>query len=209
MIRLCKCFFNNAKNPKGILGRYILKFMNGYAHKDLAEWALRFIGIIDGESILDIGCGGGGNLSRFLRRFPNSTVNGVDYSTTAVELSKKNNVKEIERGRCKILLGDVQRLPFDSNLFDIVTAFETIYYWNDIEKSFQEVFRILKPNGKFTIVNGADAEGGWTWDSYIDGMRTYTPSELEKILIQSGFNNVQILRKEDYHFVCIIAYKLV
>ena len=121
MIRLCKCFFNNAKNPKGILGRYILKFMNGYAHKDLAEWALRFIGIIDGESILDIGCGGGGNLSRFLRRFPNSTVNGVDYSTTAVELSKKNNVKEIERGRCKILLGDVQRLPFDSNLFDIVT----------------------------------------------------------------------------------------
>lgn len=207
MNKLCKRFFNNAKNPSGILGKYILKFMNGYGHKDLAEWAIEFIGIIDGESILDIGCGGGGNIFRLLQRFPNSVVNGIDYSQTAVKLSKKNNAKAIAEERCKISLGEVQCLPFDSESFNIITAFETVYYWKDIEKSFREVFRTLKPNGKFSIVNGADAEGGWTWDSYIDGMHTYTPAELEQILTQTGFEDIQIFRRQDCHFVCIIACK--
>lgn len=207
MSTLCKRFFNNAKNPSGILGKYILTFMNGYGHKDLAEWAIELIGIIDGESILDIGCGGGGNISRFLQRFPNSLVNGIDYSQIAVKLSKKNNAKAIAEERCKISLGEAQCLPFDSESFDVITAFETVYYWKNIEQSFREVLRVLKPKGKFSIINGADAEGGWTWDAYIDGMRTYKPFELEQILKQSGFDNIQILRKRDCHFVCIIAYK--
>ena len=37
--------------------------------------------------------------------------------------------------------------------FDVVTAFETIYFWPDIEHCFNEVKKVLKPGGQFVIVN--------------------------------------------------------
>ena len=57
------------------------------------------------------------------------------------------------------------------------------------------------------IVNGADAEGGWVWDNYIEKMHTYTALELEMHLRASGFKNVSTIRKKENHFLCVIAYK--
>lgn len=189
------------------MGKLILEFMNGFGHKDLANWAFDFFEIKDGDSILDIGCGGGGNISRMLRLFPNSIIYGVDYSLTSVATSKKKNFIGIENNRCQIILGNVNNLPFDACSFSSATAFETIYYWPSIERSLKEVHRILKQDGIFIIVNGADAEGGWTWDNYIEGMHTYTPIELEKHLINAGFQEVKVYRKREYNFLCVIAYK--
>lgn len=47
----------------------------------------------------------------------------------------------------------VAALPFKDNAYDMATAFETVYFWPDIEKSFAEVRRILKPGATFLIVN--------------------------------------------------------
>lgn len=204
---LSKYFFNNARNPKGLLGMWILEFMNGFSHKELAEWALAFMEIKDGDSVLDIGCGGGGNISRLLKKYPSSVVKGIDCSPISVALSKRHNAKEIDNNRCQISEGNVRSLPYKSSSFNIVTAFETVYYWPEIEKSFKEVLRVLKEDGLFFIINGADAEGGWVWDRYIEDMHTYTPLELETHLISSGFENVEIIRKKDYHFLCVIAFK--
>lgn len=181
--------------------------MNSYGHEWLAEWVFDFIEICNGDSLLDIGCGGGGNISRLLQKYPHSSVYGVDYSPTSVALSKKINVKEIKNNRCRVILGDAQNIPFESNSLNVVTAFETIYYWQDIEKCFREVFRILQQNGKFVIVNGADAEGGWKWDKYIDGMHTYLPFELEILLRKTGFKRIKIFRKKEWHFLCVVACK--
>lgn len=42
----------------------------------------------------------------------------------------------------------------------VATAFETIYFWPDIEKSYAEVKRVLAPGGKFLIVNEDDGLSG-------------------------------------------------
>lgn len=204
---LSNFLLNNARNPKGLLGMSILEFMNGFSHKNLAEWAFPFMEIKDGDCILDIGCGGGGNVSRLLKKYPVSVVKGVDYSPISVALSKWHNAKEIADNRCQILEGNVRSLPCESSSFNIVTAFETVYYWPEIEKSFKEVLRVLKEDGLFYIINGADAEGGWVWDQYIEKMHTYTSLELETHLISSGFEDVEIIRNKDYHFLCVIAHK--
>ncbi len=207
MSKLSKKFFNNARKPKGLLGKWIMKFMNGHAHQELAEWASKYFEINDGSHILDIGCGGGANVARFLKSYPHSIVKGIDYSPVSVALSTEVNQDEISKGRCQIIESNVIDLPYESSSFDVVSAFETVYYWPDLEASFSQVFRVLKPNGKFIIANGADAEGGWVWDEYIDEMHTYTPSELELYLLASGFKEIKIIRKKQLHFLCIIAKK--
>jgi len=204
---LMKSFLNNARNPRGLIGKWVIEFMNGYGHQSLAEWALLFLNIQDGDSILDVGCGGGGNISRLLKKFPHSVVNGIDYSHVSVSVSKKKNSDEIASGRCKVSYGNVINLPYDDCSFDMVTAFETVYYWPQIEVCFKQVYRVLKEKGTFAIINGADAEGGMVWDSYIDDMHTYSASELEKHLISSGFSSVEIIRNRAIHRLCVIAYK--
>lgn len=193
--------------PQGLLGNLIIRFMNGYAHKELAEWAFTIFEIKDGSALLDVGCGGGGNISRLLKKYPNSVVNGIDYSPVSVAISRKVNKNEIENNRCQIIQGNIICLPYEAETFEVVTAFETIYYWPQIEYSFKQVLRVLKQNGTFIIVNGADAEGGWVWDKFIDGMHTYTPLELEIYLNKAGFVDIKCIRHHNKHYICVIAYK--
>ena len=47
--------------------------------------------------------------------------------------------------------GDVSALPFEDEKFDLATAFETVYFWPDLGGSFREVFRVLKPGGRFHL----------------------------------------------------------
>lgn len=43
-------------------------------------------------------------------------------------------------------------LPFEEASFDLVSAFETVYFWPDLNRGFREVFRVLAPGGRFLVV---------------------------------------------------------
>ena len=95
-----------------------------------------------------------------MQRSLKGKVTGVDYSPVSVEKSRKVNANAIANGRCTVLEASVSSLPFNDNTFNMATAFETVYFWPDIEKSFSEVKRILAPGGKFLIVNEDDGLSG-------------------------------------------------
>ena len=48
-------------------------------------------------------------------------------------------------------------LPYETGKFDLVTAFETVYFWPDLKQSFSEVFRVLKPGGMFMFFQKPEA----------------------------------------------------
>ena len=89
----------------------------------------------------------------------------------------------------------------------MATAFETVYFWPDIEKSFAEVKRVLAPGGKFLIVNEDDGLSGNNekWEKMIEGMHTYTPDELNKHLTATGFRDIIIKRDETKHWLAVTA----
>jgi len=70
------------------------------------------------------------------------------------------NAQAIRESRCKVVEGSVAELPFGKDTFDMVTAFETIYFWPDIEHCFNEVKRVLKDGGVFAIGNEDDGLSG-------------------------------------------------
>ena len=167
--------FSNTRKPEGFFGKMMVNGMNGGDHAQMANWALSSVQIKENGQILDIGCGGGANIARLLQRVPKGMVQGIDYSSVSVAKSSKVNAKAIAEGRCKVQEASVVKLPFGENAFGLVTAFETIYFWPDIEHCFGEVKRVLKPGGQFVIVNESDGSGPMDakWESLIEGMHTY------------------------------------
>ena len=185
----------------------MLAMMN-VGHRALADWGLQFAEIAKNARVLDCGCGGGANIRTMLKKCPNGEVKGVDYSPVSVEKAKKVNEDAILNGRCVILQGNVADLIFAANQFDLVTAFEIIYFWPDLLQSFREVHRVLKPDGMFLICNecGGDNEKDEKWTEKIDGMTIYKDVQLKNILEQTGFRNIQI-HKSEKGWLCITAQK--
>lgn len=87
----------NARRPEGKLGDELINHMNEN-HEKLAVWSLSHLDISQNDSILDIGCGGGINVSRFLK-ITNGRVVGLDYSELSVERSSRLNESAIDEGR--------------------------------------------------------------------------------------------------------------
>ena len=144
-----------------------------------------------------------------LQRTLRGTVTGIDFSPVSVSKSLKVNTKAVEEGRCKVLEGNVANLPFDEGTFDLVTAFETIYFWPDIEHCFNEVKKVLKSGGQFVIVNESDGHGEMDakWESMIEGMHTYTPEEIKLHLTNAGFHDLNIPVNEEKRWLCATVRK--
>lgn len=182
-----KSFFNNFRKPKdNIAGRFMLKSMNK-GHEKLAKWGRSYLKITKEDIILDLGCGGGRNIEFFLTKA--SKVYGIDHSETSVKIASKINEKAIDSGRCQVLLGDVKKLPFESESIDIVTAFETIYFWDDIEKCLKEIYRVLKKRGQLLICNEVSFEERKDVKKLLNiiDFKVYTPEDLTKMLTPVGF----------------------
>ena len=201
--------FSNTRKPEGLFGRMMVNGMNGGGHARLAEWGLAHLTFPDDADVLDLGCGGGANVARMLKRCPKGTVTGIDYSPVSVKKSSDVNAAAIAAGRCRVLEGSAAALPFEDAAFDIVTAFETIYFWPDIEGCFRGVRRTLKEGGRFAVVNEDDGLTGKNakWEKLIDGMHTYTPDELRVLLAHAGFTDVAIYDDERHHWLAAVAAK--
>jgi len=98
---------------------------------------------IKGKKLLDIGClGPHGNRFKFLNEaFPDKEIFGIDNNK---ELINTLNLKNI-------IFSDIHKLPFEDKFFDTVYMGEIIEHtWNP-GQVIDEVFRVLKDDGRFIL----------------------------------------------------------
>ena len=206
----------NARKPEGELGSKLIEKMN-VNHEGLARWSLSHLHICESDVILDIGCGGGVNVDRFLKITENK-VYGLDYSKLACEKSILLNEDAISDGRCEIIQGSVSDLPFDDESFDIVTGFETVYFWPDFVNDLREIHRVLKESGRIFIANEAlPKENDARQKELIEllDMNIYSQGQLEESLHEAGFSDVTSYVKESKDsftgeyadWICVIGQK--
>ena len=200
-------FFENTRKPEGFGGELMVSMMN-LGHRNLSRWGLSFLKLPPDGRVLDCGCGGGANLKKLLKKCPQGIVKGIDYSAVSVEKARTLNEVAVREGRCVVWQGSVERIIFASDWFDAVTAFETVYFWPRLPQCFREVHRVLKPGGTFLICNecGGDNPKDEKWTRAISGMTIYTGTQLQAMLEQAGFREVEI-HAHPRGWLCLTARK--
>lgn len=194
----------HTRKPEGFLGRLMLRGMN-QGHAALSAWGLAHLGQLAPDArVLDVGCGGGANLKRFLLLCPQGQVDGIDYSKESVAYSRRLNQRA--QGRCQVRQGDAMALPYEDASFDQVSAFETVYFWPDLFRGFQEVFRVLRPGGRFLIVCEGSGMESARWEQMIAGMTVHSAEDLQKALRTAGFPGITLHRGKKGR-ICLVAMK--
>jgi SAM-dependent methyltransferase len=117
--------------------RDIDDFLPGLEHrKDLVEEVKK----LNPESVLEIGCGCGSNLSIIQKELPNAKIAGIDLSAKSIERAVKN------LGNVQLVVGNADNLPFEDKSFDVVITDGTLIYAKSdkIEKIRDEMLRVAK-----------------------------------------------------------------
>lgn len=207
-----KELIKNARKPVGELGHQILDRMNE-SHESMAQWGVTHFEINEDSKILDIGCGGGRNIERFAGQISeNGRVVGIDYSEVSVEKSTKLNQDAIDAGKVNVLQGSVSEMPFYDETFDIVTGFETIYFWPDFINDLKEVNRVLKKDGLVFFCNEAVYREGQMekYDDLVEllDMKIYSEDVLKESLENTGFKDFKAYVDEEHDWICVTARKI-
>ena len=195
-------FTDNFGNPKGLLGRMMLISMDK-EHLPMAQWALERIRIPENGKVADLGCGGGYNIRRMLEMSAKAKFIGLDISDESVKKAQKVNKSEIGK-RVKIIKGSAEKLPFKDNSIDLITAFETVFFWKNPEKAFREIYRSLVKGGCFAVINNY-RDPNVDWEKKVPCMTRYTAEQIADMLKTNGFTDVSINKKENLFLV--MGYK--
>jgi ubiquinone/menaquinone biosynthesis C-methylase UbiE len=203
---------SQCQKPTGWLGRVVLWRMNS-GHSKLTDWGLAHISVEKHHAILDVGCGGGRTVSKLAAGATQGKVYGIDYSEESVAASKRTNARWIEKGRVEIERGSVSQLPFPDNMFDLVTAVETHFWWPDLLESMREIFRVLKPGGRLIIIaeiyKGASTRTAKFAEKYVSrtGMRLLSVDEHRELFTKGGYSDVQIIEERGRGWICGVGRK--
>jgi len=197
-----------ARPGRTAVGRFMIWGMN-IGHSPVYEFGLSHIELPRGGRILDAGCGGGEMLRRMAARAPEATLAGVDVSPASVEASRRRNRRAIAAGRMEVKEGSVEALPWPDATFDLVTACETVYFWENPGTAFREVARVLKPGGSFAIfLETDDPERARIWSDALPAMHVRTSEELSALLADAGFLPPAVHHKKmPACWTCIVAKK--
>jgi len=173
--------------PTGKTGYFIGKMMNIFHtgfYKKYYDKVLPDSSI----SILDIGCGGGSLIKYLINKNQKYKLFGLDHSEEMVLLSKRVNKESVKNGQAFIDCGSVTKLSYENETMDIVIANETVQFWTDITKSFSEIYRVLKKDGCFFIINRYPPEGSKWWK--IAKLKNET--DFNNAFLKAGFKNIDI-----------------
>lgn len=201
-----KKFLQNTCKPQGVMGKMMTVMMNN-GHAPLAEWGFSHLKLRKDMDALDIGCGGGANIAVLLKRCSKGKVTGADYSPVCVSQSKKTNRNAVAAGRCRVVQASAEKLPFADESFDVITAFETVYFWPNLRECIRQIHGKLRKDGVFLICNEECDPADDRWTKIIDGMRVYSGEELTEYLEDAGFTGIGVDRDEKKGWICLWAKK--
>lgn len=164
-----------------------------------------FAKIQEGDTVVDLGSGAG-NDCFVARRETGETgrVIGIDMTEEMVDKARRN-AEKVGYGNVEFVLGDIEDMPLESGIADVVVSNCVLNLVPDKAKAFAETYRILKAGGHFSIsdvvIKGdlpdslkEDAEmyagcvaGAIDRDEYLDIVR------------ETGFKNLVIQKEKEIH----------
>ena len=180
-------------------------------HSRLTDWGLQHVTIRERDTLLDVGCGGGRTVAKLAAAAGNGKVYGIDNAKASVDAARRTNRELIDRGQVEIQEAAVSDLPFANDTFDLVTAIETHFWWQDLPAGMREVYRVLKAGGRMLLI--AEFYNGGRHARYADrlahltGMASLTLVQHEEIFYEAGFKEVRLIEERAKGWICGVGLK--
>jgi ubiquinone/menaquinone biosynthesis C-methylase UbiE len=165
---------------------------------------LAFADMEEGMTVLDLGSGAGIDVFLAAKKVgPTGKAIGLDMTDEMLKLARKNKLKlGIENAH--FWKGEIEDMPIESNSIDRILSNCVINLVPDKRKAFAEMYRVLKPGGKFTIsdivsIGEIPAETRRDlelWAGCVAG--ALDKEEYLQIVRDAGFRNVTIAAEKKY-----------
>ena len=141
---------------QGIVGESIVR------DYDEMQRGLRDRGLLQIEEIIGLGITGGTALEigpgpgylglEWLKRTPGSRLFWLEISEDMKRLAEENAETYGLKERILMTIGDAtKKIPFDDDYFDGIFTDGSMHEWSDPLTVFNEIERVLKPNGSFFV----------------------------------------------------------
>ena len=142
-------------------------------------WRKKVLKIVSDKKpkiVLDIATGTG-DLAILMTQTNAEKIIGLDISAGMLEVGKKKIEEKKLSNVIDLVLGDSENIPFDDNYFDAITVGFGVRNFENLEKGFAEILRVLKPNGVFVILETSVPDK----TPYKQGYKFYTKNILPVI----------------------------
>ena len=128
-------------------GRYEAT-QGGGSFKDSLSEILKMIDVKQ-KKVLDVGCGRGEKTYAYLQNGANFVL-GLDFSLLGL-IRAKEGLTSDNASKIKFVVGDAEKLPVKSDLFDLTILSEVLEHLQDMELAINEIKRVTKNNGQILI----------------------------------------------------------
>ena len=167
------------------------------------SWEKEFETVVNTEKlsekdvILDLGCGPGVFSRPLAKKLKQGSVIGLDLSLPmlnyAVSSARSENIKNFIP-----IYGNALNLPFPEDQFDSVICTGAFHLFPDPDRVLSEIKRVLKPDGRFSVLVGYNPTPGAIGKSVANffkrtiGVYNFQPDELEMKFLTAGFVNIEL-----------------
>jgi SAM-dependent methyltransferase len=162
------------------------------------------LGLIrEGETVLDLGSGGGIDVFLASRKVgERGKVVGLDMTPEMVRRAEAN-ARRANLANVEFRLGEIESLPLEDGSVDVIISNCVICLSPDKGKVFREMFRVLRPRGRLAIADEValrpftkeEREDAGKWCSCVTG--AITEAQYSSALVNAGFEEIYVkqLRK--------------
>ncbi len=157
--------------------------------------AIAALGLRDGESLLELGCGPGRALQQLLRSPHFARGIGLDWSEAMLAQASWHNRLALDAGRLALVRGDFASLPFTDEIAHAILAVNVVYFI-DGSAAAREARRVLRPGGRI-VLYATDQSTMRRWPfAGRHTHRLFDHRRLNALLVEAGFP-AECIRIED------------
>ncbi len=109
------------------------------------------------KTILDIATGTG-DLAIAMAKATDAKITGFDLSAGMLEVGKRKIAEENLQDRIEMIQGDAEKMPFADDSFDVITVAFGVRNFENLKNGLDDIYRVLKPGGKFIILEFSQPE---------------------------------------------------
>jgi len=163
------------RDPIFSLAQAYERFMGRWSRR-LAPLFVRFAGVHDGDTVLDVGSGTGALTAAIAKMAPSSRIFGIDPAAPYVALAQSQPGSMLIR----LEVGDAQQMRFDTATFDRTLSMLAVNFIPDVRKALSEMTRVTKPDGTVAAAVWDYGEGMEMLRAFWDEAVALTPAAAAK-----------------------------